>query len=79
MTQEELVQFVAEMAKEVNESHIDWGMLALDEDSAYKLMASSALDNPGLDQPLVARAVVTALLVENFVLNLKLLQNKTIV
>lgn len=73
---ENLVKFIAELAMEVNQSHIDWGMLAIDEKQAYELMATSAVENEGLKDPMVARAVVTALLVENFVLNLKLFQSR---
>lgn len=69
-----MVDFVAELAMEVNESHIDWGMLAVEESTAYKMMAASALENKGLEDPIVARAVVTALLVENMVLNIRLMQ-----
>lgn len=69
-----LVDFISEMAMEVNGSHIDWGMLAVDEATAYKMIATSTLENKGLDDPIVARSVVTALLVENMVLNIKLMQ-----
>lgn len=69
-----MVDFVTELAMEVNGSEIDWGMLAVDEQTAYKMMAASALENKGLDDPIIARSVVTALLVENMVLNIKLLQ-----
>lgn len=71
-----MVDAIAELAKEVNGSEIDWGMLSIDEDSAYKLMANSTLENAGLDDPIIARSVVTALLVENFILNYKLLNRK---
>lgn len=69
-----MVDFIAELAMEVNGSEIDWGMLAIDEQTAYKLMATSTLENKGLDDPTIARSVVTALLVENMILNIKLLQ-----
>lgn len=53
---------------------IDWGMLNISEDGAYKLMASHVIemyqDNT---EPEILMAIVTKLLVENFVLNLKLL------
>ena len=70
-----LVDLITELAMEVNESHIDWGMLAVDEVIAYRMMATSTLENKGLDDPIVARSVVTALLVENMVLNIKLMQS----
>lgn len=69
-----LVEFIAELAQEVNGSTIDWSMLSVEESEAYKLMASQALENKALDDPMIARSVVTALLVENFTLNLRLLQ-----
>jgi hypothetical protein len=69
-----LVDAITELAMEVNGSDIDWGMLACDEATAYKMMAMSTLENSGLDDPIIARSVVTALLVENMVINIKLLQ-----
>lgn len=69
-----MVDLIAELAMEVNGSEIDWGMLAVDELTAYKMMATSALENKGLEDPTIARSVVTALLVENMILNIKLLQ-----
>lgn len=69
-----MIDLIAQLAMEVNGSEIDWGMLAVDEASAYKLIANSTVDNKDLDDPIIARSVVTALLVENFVLNLKLIQ-----
>lgn len=70
-----IVDAIKELAMEVNGSHIDWGMLSVDEEGAYRMMALSAVENKDLDDPIIARSVVTALLVENFVLNLKLMQN----
>ena len=59
---------------------IDWDYLNIDEKTAYRLMASSVIEiinnieeNQKLD---IAMASMTKLLVENFVLNLKLEQNK---
>lgn len=56
---------------------IDWGMLAVSEKHAYKMMASYVLemaeaqgDSEHFD--VILMATVTKLLVENFVLNLKL-------
>jgi len=70
------IDVVAELAMTVNDSHIDWGMLNISEEEAYRMMAISALENKELDDPIISRAVVTALLVENMVLNVKLLQNR---
>ncbi len=74
MSSQKLVEFIAELAQEVNGPNIDWSMLAVEEAEAYKLMASQALENKALDDPMIARSVVTALLVENFTLNLRLMQ-----
>lgn len=71
-----LVDAICELAKECNGSHIDWGMLAVDEDAAYRMMAMSVIENKDLDNPVICRSTVAALLVENFVLNLKLLKQK---
>ena len=66
------------MAREVeSEDPIDWGMLSISEDSAYAMIATSVLErHVGLteDRELVLLATVVKLTVENFVLNLKLLQ-----
>lgn len=57
---------------------IDWGMLSIDEHTAYQLMAESVLENylslDKDDRDMMLLAIVTKLTVENFVLNLKLLQ-----
>jgi len=59
---------------------IDWDYLSVDEKTAYRLMASSVIDiinNIDESQKLdIAMASMTKLLVENFVLNLKLEQQK---
>jgi hypothetical protein len=68
------VDAIVELAMTVNENHIDWGMLSVDEENAYRMMAISTLENKDLDDPIIGRSVVTALLVENMVLNIKLLQ-----
>lgn len=55
---------------------IDWGMLSIEERQAYTMMAVSVIEQVnGIkeDQRLVvAMATMTKLLVENFVLNLKI-------
>ena len=56
---------------------IDWGMLSIDEHRAYLFIAGGVLDNfassdPG-DRELMLLASVVKLTVENFVLNLRLL------
>lgn len=54
---------------------IDWGLLSIEERQAYVMMAASVIEqvNGIKDEQklLVAMATMTKLLVENFVLNLK--------
>lgn len=56
---------------------IDWGMLAISEENALRLIASGLMDHfLTLDPPdreLVMMSTMTRLTVENMVLNLKLL------
>jgi hypothetical protein len=71
---------IAELAMETELTDpIDWGMLSVDEITAYKLIASSVLERfdsvDSDDKLIVAQATITKLIVENFVLNLKL-ENK---
>ena len=72
MTQVEMLVQLA-METEINDP-IDWGMLAVREEEAYALMASHVLEMP--HDPLTDQAIIVKLLVENFVLNLKLLGKK---
>jgi hypothetical protein len=72
------VDQLIELAREVeNEDPIDWGMLAVNEDEAYRLIALNLVeifenvDNQDLDTVLMS--MIVKLTVENFVLNLKLL------
>lgn len=63
------------LAMEVEvEDPIDWGMLAIDEQEAYTLMATHVLEMNNDD--LTNRAIIVKLLVENFVLNLKLMEKR---
>ena len=71
------VDELAILAQEVEVTDpIEWDMLSVDESTAYKLMAANVLElfgNMEKDQQLtIALASITKLLVENFVLNLKL-------
>jgi hypothetical protein len=71
------VKQLAELARESGEHDpIDWGQLKVTEDQAYEMMASNVLeqflDVPEEQRLTVAMATVTKLLVENFVLNVKL-------
>jgi hypothetical protein len=68
----EQVKLLVELAKEGAEfDPIDWGDLKITEDQAYVMMAAHVLEMPLED--LTSRAIIVKLLVENFVLNLKLL------
>ena len=67
------VDQLVELAKEVeNEDPIDWGMLSIDEDTAYRIIASQVLEIYNTNDQLTMLASITKLIVENFVLNLKL-------
>jgi hypothetical protein len=60
---------------------IDWGMLHINEKDAYKLIASDVLENYSKAdkeyRELILLATVVKLTVENFAVNLKLLQSKS--
>ena len=67
------VEQLVELAKEVeSEDPIDWGMLAIDEETAYRIIASQVLEIYNTNDQLTMLASITKLIVENFVLNLKL-------
>ena len=55
---------------------IDWAQLSMEERQAYTLMATSVIEQingiPEEQRLMVAMATMTKLLVENFVLNVKL-------
>lgn len=71
------VETLVELAKEVeNEDPIDWGMLSIDENTAYKVIASQVLEIYNTNDQLTMLASITKLIVENFVLNLKLAQKE---
>lgn len=65
---------LVELAKESEITDpIDWGMLSISEDDAYRLMGSHILEIIEKDDShFIMSAIATKLLVENFVLNLKL-------
>ncbi len=68
------IELLVELAQEVEVTDpIDWGMLAISEDEAYRMMATSVLETFP-DEKIEIQAVITKLTVENFVLNLKLMQ-----
>lgn len=71
------VNQLAELAQEADlKDPVDWGLLTVDEKTAYNLMAASVLEQfsgiKGDEQLVIAMATITKLLVENFVLNLRL-------
>lgn len=62
---------LAELAQEIELTDpIDWSELSIDETTAYRLMAAHVVDMS--NDALTLKASVVKLLVENFVLNLKL-------
>lgn len=76
-----LVEQIVELAKEIEaEDPIDFGMLNIDEDVAYRIMATGVLEsylmNDPEDRDLILIATVTKLTVENFVLNLERMKRK---
>ena len=73
------VDDIISLAREVEIADpIDWGMLAIDEDEAYKLIALNIVeifkDTEQSTRELSLLAMIVKLTVENFVLNVKLLQ-----
>jgi hypothetical protein len=69
------IDLLVELATQVEmEDPIDWGMLAIDENDAYKLMATHVIEMNNDD--LTNKAIIVKLLVENFVLNLKLMESR---
>jgi len=72
------VDQLIEIAREVEtEDPIDWGMLAINENEAYRLIALNLVEifeNVNYqDRDTVLMSMIVKLTVENFVLNLKLL------
>ena len=74
-----LVEQIVELAKEIeHEDPIDWGMLNISEDEAFRLLAPSVLENYLLiskdNRDIIMLSTVLKLTVENFALNVKLMQ-----
>jgi hypothetical protein len=66
------IDLLVELAMEVDVADpIDWGELNINEEEAFRLMALHVLEMKHDD--LTNKAVIVKLMVENFVLNLKLL------
>jgi len=77
MNNQSLINLIVELAQETDVvDPLDWGELNIDETTAFRLMATHVLEMD-LSEPYVTQAIITKLLVENFVLNLKLLRYNT--
>ena len=69
------IKLLVDLAKECETvDPIDWGELAITEEHAYIMMASHVLEMERNN--LTDAAIIVKLMVENFVLNLKLLGKK---
>jgi hypothetical protein len=65
------INLLAELAQETEISDpIDWDYLNIDERNAYRMMAAHVIELP--DDVLTLKASLVKMLVENFVLNVKL-------
>lgn len=74
MITENDVELIVELAKEAEVGDpFDWGSAAISEDDAYKLVAMSVVELE--DNPLILKASLTKLIVENMVLNLRIMEN----
>lgn len=75
LTLEQLVELAI---KTEDQDPIDWSKLNVTQQSAYGMMAAHVIDlfenDADADREVVMMSVMTKLLVENFVLNLKLHQ-----
>ena len=74
---------LADLAMHIDQvDPIDWGMLSIKEEDAFRMMASQVLTMLKEVEPeqqlIVAAASLTKLTVENFVLNTQLYQNITL-
>lgn len=77
ITKTEYVAILVDLAQEMEiKDNIDWGMLNVNEQQAYELMANSVVDQihalPDAQREIILMASLTKLLVENFVLNARL-------
>jgi hypothetical protein len=74
----EYINHIAELAKEVEvEDPIDWGIIPISEDVTYQMMTTSVLEQFGdmTQQRDIMIATIVKLVVENFILNLRLMKN----
>lgn len=73
--QNELLEDLISIAMEAEITDpIDWGELNISEEEAYRMFAATVLEMD--NDHLTDKAIIIKLLVENFVLNLKLLGKK---
>jgi len=80
MTEEEKVKTIHQIAALAKEAEmietIDWSQLDIEEDEAYLMMASNVVEQlesvPQEQAGIVSMSTMTKMLVENFVLNIKL-------
>ena len=73
MKLEQYINILTEVAKDVEVGDpFDWGDVAIDEDAAYRLMSMNVAEMD--EDPLILKATIVKLLVENMVLNVRLLQ-----
>jgi hypothetical protein len=81
LTKTEAVEKIVELAKSLDiKDNINWATLNVTENEVYEMMADSVLDQmyalPQDHRESVSMATITRLLVENFILNLKLEEEK---
>jgi hypothetical protein len=78
ITKTEYVGILVDLAQEMDiKDSIDWGMLNVNEQQAYEMMANAVVDQihslPEHQREIIMMASLTKLLVENFVLNARLI------
>jgi hypothetical protein len=78
-TQEQIIELAKEV--EITDDDIDWANLPLEKDRIYQIVGSQTYElyeyySQSEDGEAILMATITKLLVENFVLNLKLNQGK---
>ena len=74
MTIDNEVDLLIELAREAEIGDpFDWGTAAISEEEAYRLVAISVSELE--DNPLILKASLTKLIVENMVLNVRLIEN----
>jgi len=74
-SQNQLMEDLISIAMEADIADpIDWSELNVSEEEAYRMFAATVLEMN--NDPMADKAIIVKLLVENFVLNLKLLGKK---